>query len=76
MRTRETGRIQVQYLWVHECVRQGRFELTKVGGDANPSDLMTNHLTKLNFSHQEGRAKFVSSVWLTKVIVQSLRPEG
>ena len=36
--------LKVQYLWVQERIRQGDFNVKKVLGKANPSDLLTKHL--------------------------------
>ena len=49
---------------MQECVRDGKFKLLKVWGDANPADLMTKHLASdkmlicmdmLKYSYQDGR---------------------
>ena len=36
--------LDVQSLWVQDASRQRRFEVVKVPGADNPSDLMTKHL--------------------------------
>ena len=35
--------LDAQSLWVQDALRQRRFEITKVPGAENPSDLMTKH---------------------------------
>ena len=37
-------RLAVGQLWVQERLRAGHFTLYKVGGTANPADLLTKHL--------------------------------
>ena len=36
--------MEVRKLWLQEEVRQGRVQLAKIRGDANPADLLTKYL--------------------------------
>ena len=40
--------LNVRYLWLQEKVKEEDFELLKVAGLANPADLMTKHLSRVD----------------------------
>jgi hypothetical protein len=44
--------LSVSDLWVQECVRQGRFVLSRVPGSRNPADAMTKPLACVDVSHK------------------------
>ena len=37
--------LDTQTLWVQQAVRSGRVDLRKIGGDVNPADLLTKHMS-------------------------------
>ena len=60
-----TRHIEVHYLWVQEKLAAKDFFLHRVGGKANPEDLLTkhvdrqtlcNHMDKFSFMYMSGRA--------------------
>ncbi len=38
--------IGTQFMWMQECIRDGRIKLTKVGTNKNPADLFTKPLAE------------------------------
>ena len=67
-RRRGLGRIRhldVEDLWVQDCLRQGRVELVKIASAENPADALTKHvdrsilknrMAKINVVPMEGRS--------------------
>ena len=50
-RRRGLGRIRhldVEDLWVQDCLCQGRVELVKIAGAENPADALTHHVDRSN----------------------------
>ena len=37
--------LDTQTLWIQQAVRSGRVDLRKIGGDVNPADLLTKHMS-------------------------------
>ena len=50
--------MEVQELWTQEALRQGRFELRKVRGEANTADMMTKPLSRLGIEQNLHRMGF------------------
>ena len=47
-----TRHIQVQFLWIQECISEGRVSVNKIDTKLNPADLLTKHLNaELRASH-------------------------
>ena len=36
--------VELQYMWLQQAVRSGRFTMRKIAGCRNPADLLTKHL--------------------------------
>ena len=58
--------LNVQYLWIQECIQRKEVTLKKVGTDQNHSDVLTKflgrephdrHVTAMGYEFREGRAK-------------------
>jgi hypothetical protein len=54
----KTRHIAVHLLWIQDQLREGRFDLRKVLGTENPTDLLTKHLTSLKINEHLGRMGF------------------
>ena len=58
--------LDTRLLWIQVCVREGRYEVAKVAGVANPADMITKYLNaeaifdgfcRMGCEAREGRAK-------------------
>ena len=53
-RRRGLGRIRhldVEDLWVQDCLRQGLVELVRIAGAENPADALANHVDRAVLEH-------------------------